>query len=128
MEKLFDKFMEEIEEFIKATGLNEHEICNDAFNEYAMCECTYEGSDAYFDTSMEQWYPGEGPEYKVTGYKSYLSTIVQTVAEAFAEHYCVYKSAELVNLVYENIGEIFQDALLDEEAFEEKAIARYERY
>ena len=128
MEKLFDKFMEEIEKFLADTGLNEHEICNDAFNENALCECTYEGSDDYFDTSMGQWYPGDAPEFDVSGYNAYLSTIVQTVADAFADYYCVFKSAELINLVYENIDEIFQDALLDEDAFEEKAIERYERY
>lgn len=126
MENLFDKFMEEIEDFMKATGLNECEICNDAFDEHAMCECVHEGSEDYFDTSMEQWYPGDSAEYKVTGYNTYLSTIVQTVADAFADHYGVYKSTELVGLMYENINEIFQNALLDEDAFEEKAIERYE--
>lgn len=125
MEKLFNKFLEEIEEFMMATGLNEHEICNDAFDENALCECTYEGSDDYFDISMGQWYPGDAPEYEVTGYNAYLSTIVQAVADAFADHYCVYKSAELVDMVYENISDIFQDALLDEDAFEEKAIDRH---
>lgn len=125
MIKLFDKFMEEIEEFLKATGLDEHEICTEAFNEHAHCECIYKGSKPYFDTTMEQWYPGEGAEYEVTGYDAYRSTIVQTVAEAFAEHYCVYKSAELVKLVDINIDDIFQDALLDEDAFEAKAIDNY---
>ena len=125
MEKLFNKFLEEIEDFMMATGLNEHEICNDAFNENALCECIYEGSDDYFDTNMGQWYPGDAPEYEVTGYNAYLSTIVQTVADAFADYYCVYKSAELVDMIYENISDIFQDALLDEDAFEEKAIDNY---
>ena len=125
MEKLFNKFLEEIEDFMMATGLNEHEICNDAFNENALCECTYEGSDDYYDTNMGQWYPGDAPEYEVTGYNAYLSTIVQTVADAFADYYCVYKSAELVDMIYENISDIFQDALLDEDAFEEKAIDNY---
>lgn len=125
MEKLFDKFMDELDEFIKATGLNEYEICNDAFYNHASCECVYGGSEPYFDTANEQWYPGEPADYLVTGYKAYLSDIVQAVVEAFAEHYCVYKSAELVDMVYENISDIFQDALLDEDAFEAKAIDNY---
>ena len=125
MEKLFDRFMEEYEEFVKATGLNEYEICNDSFYTHADCECVYKGSEPYFDTAMGQWYPGEPADYLVTGYKAYRSEIVQAVAEAFAEHYCVYKSAELIGLIDENLSDIFQNALLDADAFEAKAIDQY---
>lgn len=125
MENLFDKFLDEIETFIVATGLDEKEICNDAFNENAMCECTYRGSGDYFDTRMGQWYPGDAPEYEVTGYKDYMDTIIQTVADAFASYYDVPMSNDIINFIRENITDIFQDALLDEDAFEEKAIENF---
>ena len=125
MMNLFDKFMEEYEEFVKATGLDEKAICNDAFENNADCECTYEGSDDYFDTRMMQWYPGDGPEFEVTGFDNYINEIVNAIAEAFTAYYNVPTSDELIALIRENLCDIFQDELLDECGFEERAIDKH---
>ena len=125
MEKLFEKFMEDVDGFLSNMGLNEREICNDAFDAHARCECIFGGTEDYFDPAMEQWYPGEAPVYRVWGYEGYISDIAIRVAEAFAEHYFVHVSGKLIRLVRENLSDIFQDALLDEDAFRARAIDSY---
>ena len=126
MKKLFERFMNNMEELKVAMDMNEEEICNRAFDLYAEVVCVSEGSCDYFDVSMGQWYPGEPPEYEVYGYGDYVNDIVATVAIMIAEYYDVtYATGKLFDLVREHITEIFPDEFLSETDFIDMALSEY---
>lgn len=124
MTRIIERFLDELDNGLNIEDL-EKEICNEAFDNNAQCECVYAGSDDYFDTSMGQWYPGDGAEYEVEGYNDYINEIVDTLAIFIADRYGVVADDELKANVKANLTDIFQNCVLNDSDFEDKAIEEY---
>lgn len=127
MTRIIERFLEELDNGFDIATL-ETEICNEAFDNNAECECVYGGSYDYFDTHMMQWYPGDGAEYEVNGYNDYINEIVDNLSTFIADRYGVVADDELKADVKKNLTDIFQDCVLSDDDFEDKAIEEYENY